>query len=79
MYRQKDEKYIMKKYFQGEKPDKKIAEALLEYIAMENCKPKEIIEILCGSEIEKYFKWIDNYCKENTCTQEEILSQIMKG
>jgi len=36
------------------KPDKKIAQALLEYLAMEESKAKINMENLCGNEIEQY-------------------------
>ena len=55
-----------------------MANALLEYIAMEDCKAKENLEALCGEEIKQYFKWIDTYCEENTCTQEQALNEIIE-
>ena len=61
------------------KPDKLTAEALLEYIAMEDGKIKTNMEILYSKEIEQHFEWIDKYCRENTCTQEEVLNQIING
>ena len=61
------------------KPNKATAKALLEYIAMENCKAKENIEILCGKEIEQYLEWIESYCEENGSTQEQALNEIRKG
>jgi transcription elongation factor Elf1 len=64
---------------QTTKPDKLTAEALLEYIAMEDGKIKTNMEILYSKEIEQYFKWIDKYCSENTCTQEEALNQIINS
>ena len=69
----------MLKDFKTYKPDKKTAEALLEYIAIENCKTKKIIEILCNKEIERYFKWIDSYCNEYNCTREDILNEIINN
>jgi len=61
------------------KPTKATAKALLEYIAMENCRAKENLETLCGKEIEQYFKWLDNYCEENGITQEQALKEIIDG
>lgn len=61
------------------KPTKATAKALLEYIAMEDCKAKENIEALCGKEIEQYFKWLDAYCEENVATQEQALNEIING
>jgi len=61
------------------KPSKATAKALLEYIAMENCKAKENLEILCGKEIEQYFKWLESYCEENGTTQEQALKEIING
>lgn len=61
------------------KPSKATAKALLEYIAMEDCKAKENMEALCCKEIEQYFKWLDNYCEENGTTQEQALQEIING
>ena len=61
------------------KPDKDIAEALLEYIGMDEGKSKQNLEVLCGSEIQQYFKWLEDYCSEHNCTQEEILNAIIEG
>jgi hypothetical protein len=60
------------------KPDKDTAQALLEYLAMDEGKSKQNIEVLCGSEIQQYFKWIEDYCSEHNCTQEEILNAIIE-
>jgi len=59
------------------KPNRAAAKALLEYIAMENCKAKENLEALCGKEIKQYLKWLDVYCEENGCTQEQALNSIL--
>ncbi len=59
------------------KPDKLTAQALLEYIAMEESKAKINMEILCGKEIQQYMKWLDEYCKENACSQEQALEDII--
>ena len=59
------------------KPNKATAKALLEYIAMEDCKVKENMEALCGKEIEQYFKWLESYCEENGTTQEQALKEII--
>jgi hypothetical protein len=69
----------MQKYFQGKKLHKNTAEALLEYIAMEKCKTKKIIETLCASELEKYFKWLDAYCEEHNCSHEEGLNRLINS
>ena len=61
------------------KPDKHAAKALLEYIAMENCKAKENLEALCGKEIRQYLKWLDTYCEEYGITQEQALNSIIDG
>lgn len=61
------------------KPSKATAKALLEYIAMEDCKAKQNLEILCGSEIKRYFSWIDTYCEENGTTLEQALNKIING
>lgn len=60
------------------KPEKKIAQALLEYLAMEEGRAKQNMEILCGKEINEYLKWIDEYCKEYCCSQEETLNLIIE-
>ena len=61
------------------KPDKATAEALLEYIAMEEGKAKQNLEILCGEEIKLHLQWLDKYCEENGCTQEQVLKKIIEG
>jgi len=61
------------------KPSKATAKALLEYIAMEDCKAKENMEALCGKEIEQYFKWLGSYCEENGTTHEQALKEIING
>lgn len=61
------------------KPDKSTAKALLEYIAMEDCKVKENWKILGGKEIKKYLEWLEKYCKENSCTEEQVLNMIISG
>jgi hypothetical protein len=68
---------ILKNEVKSQKLDKKEAEALLEYIAMEECRTKKIIETLCGSELEKYFKWLDAYCEEHNCSHEEGLNRLI--
>ena len=60
------------------KPDKKIAQALLEYIAMDEGKEKENMTVLCGNEISLYLKWINEYCKEYGYTQEQALNKIIE-
>ncbi len=60
------------------KPNKSQAKALLEYITMENIKIQNHIKILCGYEIEKYFKWIDQYCKERSIKREQALKEIIE-
>jgi len=61
------------------KPNKAAAKALLEYIAMEDCSAKENMEALYNKEIKQYFKWIDAYCEEHGCSQEQTLNLIIKG
>lgn len=60
------------------KPDKATAQALLEYIAMDEGKAKENFKILCRKELQQYFRWIDDYCEENGCTQEQALNEIIE-
>jgi len=59
------------------KPDKKTAQALLEYLAMEEGKAKTNMETLCENEIQQYMKWLDEYCKEYCCSQEHALNEII--
>jgi hypothetical protein len=61
------------------KPDKTTAKALLEYIAMEECQAKKNMEVICSKEIQQYLKWIDEFCKEHHCTQEQALNQVING
>ena len=50
-----------------------IAEALLEYIAMEDSKTKNIITVLAKNEIQRYLSYADNYAKSLNLSQEETL------
>lgn len=59
------------------KPTKDTAQGLLEYIGMDEGKAKQNLEALCGNEIQQYFKWLDDYCSEHNCTQEEALQRII--
>ncbi len=61
------------------KPDKNTAQALLDYLGMDEGKSKQNLEVLCGTEIKQYFKWLEDYCSEHNCTQEEILNVIIEG
>jgi len=61
------------------KPSKAKAKAILEYLAMEEGKTKENLEALCEEEIKESLKWIETYCKENACSQEEALNEIIDG
>lgn len=61
------------------KPDKPTARALLEYLKMDTCKAKENMELFLGKELQLYFKWLDSYCDENSCTQEQALNFIING
>lgn len=61
------------------KPNNHVAAALLEYIAMEDCQAKKNMETLYNKDIEQYFKWIDAYCEEYGCTQEQTLNLIING
>jgi len=61
------------------KPNKDTAKALLEYIGMEEGRAKKNMEILCGDEIKEYLKWINAYCEEYCCSQEEALNLIIEG
>jgi len=62
---------------QKSKPDKRTAQALLEYIAMEESITKGTIDTLCSKTIEKYMNWIKEYCKENSCDEETALNIII--
>ena len=68
---------VSKLKFKASKPSKVKAMAILEYLSMEECKVKQNIEALCGDEIKQSLKWIDKYCEDNDCTQEEALNEII--
>lgn len=68
---------VNKLKFKASKPSKVKAMALLEYISMEDCNAKKNMEILCGDEIKHCMEWIDKYCEDNACTQEEALNEII--
>jgi len=59
------------------KPNKDAAKALLEYVCMDEGKTKQNLETLCGKEIQQYFKWLEDYCSDHNCTQEEALKRII--
>jgi len=68
---------VSKLKFKASKPSKAKAMALLEYLSMEDGKTKQNIESLCGDEIKLCLQWIDKYCEDNDCTQEEALNEII--
>lgn len=68
---------VEKLKFENQKPDKYAAQAILEYIAMDEGKSKKNMEALCGKDLQQYLKWIENYCTEHNCTQEEALQRII--
>ena len=55
-----------------------IAEALLEYIAMEDCRAKNIITVLAKNEIQRYLGYADNYAKSQNLSQEEALLKFIE-
>lgn len=59
--------------------DKRVAAALLEYIAMEDCKTKQNMAAICGDKISEYLKLIDECAKEYKLTQEDVLNQIIEN
>jgi len=59
------------------KPDKDTAKALLKYFAMTDDKVKQNTETLCGKQINLCLKWLEDYCSEHNCTQEEALKRII--
>ena len=61
------------------KPDKKTALALMGYLNLKDQKTEEIIETLCGIELQRYFDWIDAYCSEYKTSRENVLKRILKG
>ncbi|HSA05877.1 MAG TPA: hypothetical protein P5556_01705 [Candidatus Gastranaerophilales bacterium] len=69
---------VEKLKFNSLKPNKEKAKAILEYLAMEDCKSKKNMEALCGEEIKQCLKWLDSYCKENSCSQEDALNEIIE-
>lgn len=60
------------------KLSKGVARVLLEYIAMEDCRAKRNMEALCGRKINSYLKKIDEYCKKEGLTQEQVLINIFE-
>lgn len=59
------------------KPDKEKAQALLYYINIEDPEVRKNIERFCAKELEQYFRWIDDYCNQHTCTREQALNLII--
>ena len=54
-----------------------IAEALLDYIAMEDSRTKNIITVLAKNEIQRYLSYADNYAKSQNLSQEETLLKFI--
>jgi len=54
-----------------------IAEAILEYIAMEDCRAKNIITVLAENQIQMYLGYADNYAKSQNLSQEEALLKFI--
>lgn len=61
------------------KPDRKTALALMGYLSLKDRKTEEIIKTLCGIELQRYFDWIDAYCREYKSTRKQILKRILEG
>ncbi len=61
------------------KPNRKIAHALLEYLNLENKQAKEIIKTLCEDKLQRYFDWIEIYCKKHKSTRGLVLRKLLKG
>lgn len=61
------------------KPNRRIALALLEYISWENHKYRATVDALCGIQLEKHMDWVNAYCSEYKCTQEQALKRIIEG
>lgn len=61
------------------KPNKAVAKAILEFTAMDEGKIKENLKILCEKEISKYTVWLNYYCRQHKCTQEEALNNIISN
>lgn len=70
---------MQKKEPKSKQLSREIAWVLLEYIAMEDCKAKENMTVLCGDEINRYLRLVNNYAKELGLTQEETLKKIIEG
>ncbi|OGI00052.1 MAG: hypothetical protein A2Y25_09085 [Candidatus Melainabacteria bacterium GWF2_37_15] len=58
------------------KPDRKAALALLGYLSLNDQNAREIVEALCGYELQKYIEWLESYCVEQNCTMEQALKRI---
>jgi hypothetical protein len=63
---------------QPTKPAKQVARAMLEYISWEDKHLLKTVTLLGGGELYRYFRWLDEYCATNKCSQEEALKQIIK-
>jgi hypothetical protein len=61
------------------KPNQHIAYAMLEYMSWEDKKLVKTVNILAGSQLNKYFKWLDTYCASHKCSQEQALRLIIEG
>jgi hypothetical protein len=55
-----------------------IIKALLEYIAMEDSRMKNIITVLAKNQIQMYLGYADNYAKSQNLSQEEALLKLIE-
>lgn len=55
-----------------------IAKALLEYIAMEESKEKNIVTVLAKSEIEQYLGYVDAFANSLNISQEDALQRLIE-
>lgn len=62
---------------ESEKPDEKVAYAMLEYISWENKILLNTVNLLAGEQLSKYFKWVDEYAFSNNCTQEDVIKLLI--
>lgn len=71
-----DQKTIKSKAYQPSVVEAKI---FLDYFSWEDSKAKENFEALYKKELQILQEWLQIYCRENNCTEEEALSRIIDG
>lgn len=61
------------------KPSKTEAKIYLDYLDWEESEPKANFKEIYKREIEIVSEWLDIYCEEHNCSQEDALEMIIEN